>query len=184
MYKCVLVVLMVGLVVGSACVLAGPAQEVLGDLAETERSARVVTGITSIGLGVAIGVGSYVFLAGSGMEIYGAIAGGLVALPGVVMLLLPSEAERACYDACDSEVESAFALERLAAQGRLNRYISGAANLAAGVVSLLYPYNYFTSYDYVITAVSSFGMAVIDFLLPSKEEIAYAKYEALAAQTP
>lgn len=178
------VVMLAMLVVGSACTVAGPAQDVLGDLAETERSARVISGFTSIGLGVAIGVGSYVFLAGSGMEIYGAIVGGLIALPGVVTLILPTEAERACQDACDSETESVFALERLAAQGRLNRYISGAVSLAAGVASLLYPLNYFTSYDYLISAVSSFGMAVIDFLLPSKEEIAYAKYEALAAQAP
>jgi len=108
----------------------------------------------------------------------------LIALPGVVTLILPTEAERACSDACDSEVESAFALERLAATGRLNRYISGVANAAAGVASLLFPFNYFTGYDYLISAVSSFGMAAIDFLLPSREEIAYAKYEALAAGIP
>jgi len=172
------------LVVWSACAAAGPAQDVLGDLADSERSARVISGITSVGIGVGIGVGSYVFLAGTGMEIYGAIAGGLIAIPGLVTLFVPTEAERACRDACDSEIESAHALERLAAQGRLGRYISGIANAAAGVISLLYPFNYFTSYDYLISAASSFGMALIDFLLPSKEEIAYDKYEALAVQTP
>ena len=175
---------LVVLVMGSACVVAGPAQDVLEDLASSERSGRVISGITTLGIGVAIGVGSYIFLPGTGMEVYGAIAGGLIALPGAVMLFIPTEAERACRESCDSEVESAHALERLAAQGRLGRYISGAANVAAGVVSLLYPFNIFTSYDYVISAVSSFGMAVLDFVLPSKEEVAYKRYEALVAATP
>jgi len=178
------VAVLVLLVVGSACAVAGPAQDVLEDLADSEQSGRIVSGITTLGIGVAIGVGSYIFLPGTGMEVYGAIAGGLVALPGAVMLVFPTEAERACRESCDSEVESAHALERLAARGRLDRYISGAANIAAGVVSLLYPFNFFTSYDYLISAASSFGMAVLDFVLPSKEEVAYRRYEGLVAATP
>jgi len=179
--KRVMVVGLVVLLMGSSCALAGPAQQVLEDLAETERNARVVSAYTTIGIGVAIGVGSYLVLAGSGAEIYGLLGGGLIAATGVIPLFVPSEAERACADACGSEAESALALERLAAQGRLDRYISGATNVAAGVISLLYPINIFTRYDNLLSAVSSFGMAAVDFLFPSKEEAAYARYEALAA---
>ena len=175
------VLCLIAVMVGGSCAVAGPAQEVLEDLAHAERSGRVVSGITSIGIGVAIGVGSYIVLAGSDLEIYGAIAGGLIAVPGAIALIVPSEAERACNDACESETEAALALERLAARGRLDRYISGVANLAGGVISLLYPINVFTRYDHVLSAVSSFGMAAVDFLFPSKEEAALARYEALAA---
>jgi len=181
-YRRVSAVLLAVVVVAAGTTLAGPAQDVLGDLARTEQSTRVASGIASLGLGVAIGVGSMVFLAGSGLEIYGVITGALVAIPGVVMLAVPSAAERAYEAAEDSEVEAILALERLAAAGRRERLLSGVAHVAAGVAVLLYPFNLFTPYDYVYSAVSSFGMAAIDFLLPSTEERAYATYERLAAQ--
>jgi len=176
----VMAVTMVVAVGVSAVAAAGPAVEVLGDLARTERSARVANGVASLGIGVAIGVGSFVFLSGSGLEIYGVLVGTLVAVPGLVTLAVPSPAERA-FDAADgSEIEAALALERLADAGRRERILSGVANVAAGVAVLLYPLNLFTPYDYVYSAVSSFGMAAIDFLLPSTEERAYATYRRLA----
>jgi len=176
------VVALAVIVVASSAAIAGPAQEVLGDLARSGRSARLVSGYTSIGLGVAIGVGSAVVLAGSGLEIYGVLAGALVAVPGVVTLVLPTAAEREFSEAGDSEIKAAMALERLAEVGRRERMVSGIANVAAGIASLLYPFAYFTPYDYVYSAVVSFGMAALDFLLPSAEERAYATYQRLAEQ--
>ena len=170
-----LLVLCVGL-----SVWAGPAQDILGSLAESSRSERVVSGITTIGIGVGIGVGGYFLLSDLGLGSYAAIAGGLVALPGLITLVFPSEAELACSRACDSETDSALALERMAATARLSRYVSGVVNVAAGVASLLFPYSYVTQYDYVYSAVLSFGTAAIDFLLPSKMERAYEQYLALA----
>ena len=169
-------------VVASSAALAGPAQEVLGDLARSERSSRLATGYTTLGLGVAIGVGSAVLLAGTGTELYGVLAGALIAIPGAVSLVVPTAAEREFADAGDSEIEAALALERLAETGRRERIISGVANVAAGIASLLYPFSYLTPYDYVYSAVSSFGLAAIDLLLPSKEERAFATYERLAEQ--
>jgi hypothetical protein len=162
--------------------VAGPAQDVLGDLARSERTARVASGVASLGVGVAIGVGSVVFLAGSGLEIYGVLAGALVAIPGIVTLAVPSPAERAFEEVGESEAESALALERMAAAGRRERMVSGVANAAAGVAALLYPISLFTPYDHLYSAVTSFGMAALDFLLPSTEERAYATYRRLAEQ--
>ncbi len=162
---------------------AGPAQDILGSLAESARSERVVSGITSIGIGIGIGVGGYFLLRDLGLGSYAAIAGGLVAFPGLITLAFPSEAEVACSRACDSETDSALALERLAAAAQLSRYISGVVNVAAGVASLLFPYSYVTQYDYVYSAVLNFGMAAIDFLLPSKMERAYEQYLAVAGGT-
>jgi len=178
----VLVGVVVLAVLGSATVLGGPAQDVLADLARSERSARVAGGVAAIGVGVAVGVGSAVFLAGSGVEFYGMLTGALIALPGVGMLIVPTAAEREYLAAGASEVESALALERLALSGRRGRIISGIANAATGIASLIYPFSYLTPYDYVYTAVTSFGMAAVDFLLPSSEERAYATYQRLAAQ--
>jgi len=182
-YRILAMVLVWVLIAGSA-VLAGPAQDVLGDLARSERSARLASGYVSLGLGVAIGVGSAVVLAGTGTELYGILAGGLVALPGVFSLMVPTAAEREFAEAGESEIAAALALERLAEMGRRERIISGVANVAAGVASLLYPFGYFTPYDYVYSAVSSFGSAAVDLLLPSKEERAFATYERLVAQEP
>ncbi len=176
--------MLVLVVIGGSTVLAGPAQDVLGDLARSERSARMTNGYVSIGLGVAIGVGSVVVLAGTGTELYGILVGTLVALPGVFSLMVPTAAEREWAEAGESEIASALALERLADMGRQERIISGIANLAAGIASLLYPFSYFTPYDYVYSAVSSFGSAAMDFLLPSKEERAFATYVRLAEQGP
>jgi hypothetical protein len=178
----VLAVVLAVVAIGSSNALAGPAQEVLGDLARSERSARLTTGYTTIGLGVAIGVGSAVVLAGSGSEIYGVLAGALVAIPGAVTLIVPTAAEREFADAGGSEIEAALALERLAETGRRERIVSGVANVAAGIASLLYPFSYFTPYDYVYSAVTSFGMAAVDFLFPSQEERAFAQYQRLAEQ--
>ncbi len=178
----VLVVALVGVVLVSGVAVAGPAQDVLADLARSERSARLANGYVSLGLGVAIGVGSVVLLAGSGLEVYGVLTGALIAVPGVATLFLPTAAEREYAEAGDSEVEAALALERLAETGRRERIVSGIANVAAGVASLLYPFGYFTPYDYVYTAVTSFGMAAVDFLFPSNEERAFASYQRLVEQ--
>ena len=171
------------MVLAGSCVLAGPAQDILSNLAESARTERMVSGWTSIGIGTAIGVGGVLLLDDVELGTYAAIAGGLVALPGLITLVIPSEAEIACSKSCDSEIESASALEQMAANAKLERYISGVINIAAGAASLLFPYSYVTQYDYVYSAVMSFGMGAIDFLLPSKEERAYRRYELLAAPT-
>lgn len=177
-----LAVVLAAVVIASSTALGGPAQDVLGDLARSERSARVATGFTTIGLGVAIGVVSAVVLVDSGMGIYGVLAGALIAVPGIALLLVPSVAEREFAEAGDSEIEAALALERLSETGRRERIVSGIANAAAGVASLLYPFEYFTPYDYVYSAVTSFGMAAVDFLFPSKEERAFSRYLRLVEQ--
>ncbi len=169
-------------VFASGVVVAGPAQDVLGDLARAERNTRMASGYTSIGLGVAIGVGSAVVLAGTGLELYGILTGALIAAPGVVALVVPSAAEREFDAAGDSEAEAALALERLAEIGRRERIIAGIAHVAGGLAALLYPFEFFTPYDYVYSAVTSFGMAAVEFLFPSKEERAFARYQRLAGQ--
>jgi len=168
-------------VLASSCVLAGPAQDILGNLAESARTERIVSGWTSIGIGTAIGVVGFLLLDDVELGTYAAIAGGLVALPGLITLVIPSETEIACSKSCDSEIDSAMALEQMASNAKLERYISGIINIAAGTASLLFPYNYVTQYDYVYSAIVSFGMGAIDFLLPSKVERAYRSYELLAA---
>ena len=168
-------------ILGSSCVLAGPAQEILGSLADSARSERVVSGLTTIGIGAAVGIGGYLLLDDMGFGTYAAIAGGLVALPGLITLVIPSPAEIACSRSCDSEIDSALALEEMASSERLTRYLSGIVNVAAGTASLLFPYSYVTPYDYVYSAIVSYGMAAIDFLFPSKEERAYRQYELAIA---
>ncbi len=175
------IVFVLVLAMGSSCVCAGPAQDILGDLAQSARAERMVSGWTSIGLGTAIGAGGFLLLDDAALKNYAAIAGGLVALPGVITLAIPSESELACSRACDSELDAAMALEQMAANAKLERYLSGIVNIAAGVASLVFPYSYITPYDYVYSAVMSLGMATVDFLLPSKEERAYRRYERLAA---
>ena len=70
-----------------------------------------------------------------------------------------------------------MALEEMAYTARFSRYVSGIVNIASGTVSLLFPYSYLTSYDYVYSAIVSYGMAVLDFIFPSKEERAYNQYK-------
>ena len=109
----VLLVTLLMLMVAGSWVLAGPAQEILGSLADDARGERLLSGFTSLGLGVGLGVGSYLLLGGSGLEIYGVIAGGLYAVQGIITLVIPTPAEIACRQSCDSEMESAMALEEL-----------------------------------------------------------------------
>ena len=168
------------LVAMSASVMAGPAQEILADLAKDAKAERVVGGYVMIGTGIAVGVASAVFLSGTGYELYGYLAGGLIAAPGVIALVTLSPTEEVYADARDSETHSALALEKLANDARRSRYLSGFLNLAAGVASLVYPLNFVTSYDYLYSALTSFGMAAVDFLFPAKEELAYSRYQDLA----
>lgn len=176
-----LVVAAVAVVVVASCAHAGPAQSVLEDLAQSARAERVAAGAVSIGVGVALGVASLVFL-GSDLALYGLLAAGAVAVPGVVSLWVLSPAELEYAAAGTSEAESALALARLADEGRRNRMIAGISNLAAGVAMLVYPIDLFTPYDSLVSAVSSIGMAAYQFLIPSREEAAFERYEALAAQ--
>ena len=155
-------VVLVVVVIASSAALAGPAQDVLADLARSERSGRLATAYTYIGLGAPIGVVSAVVLVDSGIGIYGVFTGALIAVPGVAALLVPSAAEREFAQVGDSEIEAALALERLAETGRRERIISGIANVVAGVACLLYPFKCFTPYDYIYSVVSSFGMAAVD----------------------
>jgi len=182
MIRRIAIVWLMALIVGSSCLFAGPAQDILGSLAESARTERVVSGLTTIGVGVAVGVGGYFLLADVGWGPYAAIAGGLIALPGILTLVLPSEAEIACARSCDSEIDAALALENMAATARLTRFVSGIVNVAAGTAALLFPYSYITPYDYVYSAIVSYGTAVLDFLFPSKEERAYQQYLAIAEE--
>ncbi len=170
-------------ILASSYVLAGPAQDILGNLADSAQSERVISGITAIGIGSVVGIGGYFLLNDVGLGAYAAIAGGLMALPGLITLVSLSPAEIACSQSCDSETDSALALEEMAASAKLERYISGVVNIAAGTVSLLFPYSYITPNDYVYSAIINFGMGVIDFLFPSKEERAYESYRLLAGKT-
>lgn len=176
-----LLVAAVGVLLFASCVSAGPAQDVLSDLAESSRSGRITTGLVTIGAGVALGVASIAFL-GSDLVVYGLLAAGVVAVPGALSLLVPSTAELEFERAGGSETESALALARLADEGRRARLLSGISNVAAGIATLVYPIDLFTPYDALVSAVSSFGMAVYDFLVPSREEAALDRYEILAAQ--
>ena len=54
--KTVLVTLLVTGVLTSGCALAGPAQDVLEDLARSERNERLIAGYTALGIGAAIGL--------------------------------------------------------------------------------------------------------------------------------
>ena len=105
-----------------------------------------------------------------------------MAVPGALLLLIPSSAEQEYLRSGDSEAASALALERLADEGRRNRLLSGVSNAAAGVASLFYPINVITPHDSLYSAMASFGMAAYDFLVPSKEEAAYDRYASLAEQ--
>ncbi len=177
-------IILLAVCVGAVMASAGPAQDVLGDLAASERSARLLAGTTYIGIGLAVGVGSAIYLMGTEYGAYGLLAGGLIAAPGVITLLIPTAAEREFATAGDSEQQSALALERLADQGRRDRYISGVSNVAAGIGVLFFPFRVLTPYDSLYSAVSSFGMAIYDFFVPSAEEQAWQRYERLAGQQP
>lgn len=170
-----------GIVLCAACTHAGPAQDVLSDLADSARGERIAAGVVTIGTGVALGVASALFL-GPDLAVYGLIAAGVVTVSGVVPLVVPSMAELEFEQAGTSEAEAALALARLADEGRRARVLSGISNLAAGIATLVYPIDLFTPYDSLVSAVSSFGMAVYDFLVPSREEAALERYEVLAAQ--
>jgi hypothetical protein len=169
-------------VVFGACAHAGPAQVVLEDLAESTYSERMAAGAATVVVGVAIGVASAVFLMDTELGIYGLIAGGVIAAPGVVLLLSPGLPEQEFARCGTSEAESASALERLADGGRRGRILSGITNLAAGVASVVYPINVITPYDSLYSAIASLGMAIYDFLVPSREEAAYNRYVALVAR--
>jgi hypothetical protein len=159
-----------------ALVTAGPAQEILGELAEASRSQRMTSGVASIAIGAAVAVGGSILLAEQGMSSYALLAGGLIALPGVLSVAIPSDAERMCARACHSEVAAADALEEMALRARISRYVSGATRVVAGTLSLLFPYRRVTQFDYLYSAVASFGSAASDFLILSREERAYRRY--------
>jgi len=177
----ILVVAAIGVAILAWCAQAGPAQDVLGDLALSARSQRMATGFVTIGAGVALGVASVLFL-GSDLVVYGLLAAGAVTVPGVITLLVPAPAELEFAQAGDSEAEAALALARLADEGKRGRILSGISNLAAGVATLVYPINLFTPYDSLVSAASSLGIAAYDFLVPSREEAAFERYEGLLAQ--
>ena len=179
-WRRVAVALLVLAILGGGCAIGGPAHDVLEDLAKSERSTRLVSGVTTVAIGVAIGVAGTFLLTDPTLQTYGWIAGGLLAVPGLLVLAVPSQAELEFRQAGDSETAAALALERLAASGRMERMISGVVNLAAGVASLVFPYSYVTAYDYLYSAVYSFGSAALDFLIPSTEERAYNRYREMA----
>ncbi|HDS29319.1 MAG TPA: hypothetical protein ENN96_02435, partial [Candidatus Acetothermia bacterium] len=83
------------LLLSSALVCAGPAQEILEDMAESARGERMASGAVSIGLGALVGMGGAILLADQGLGSYALVAGGLIALPGILALVIPSQAEQA-----------------------------------------------------------------------------------------
>lgn len=178
----VAILLVVAVLSLGVVVAAGPAQIVLLDLAQTEKDARMWTGYGLIGAGILCGLVAGGALAQYGLGSYGLVIGGLIALPGVFYLAIPSQAERELALAGDSEDRAAVALQRLAADGFRSRLISGIVSGAAGVASLLYPYGYLTQYDYVYSFALNLGMAAYDFLVPSKEEEALHRYQSMMAQ--
>jgi hypothetical protein len=99
----------------------------------------------------------------------------------VFILVIPSRAERQLIAAEGSETAAALALEEMAVEARFERYLAGATHTAAGILSLLFPYQYLSAYDYLYSAVSSFGAAAYDFLFLSREERAYRQYQDLVA---
>ncbi|UCF10725.1 MAG: hypothetical protein JSW65_03350 [Candidatus Bipolaricaulota bacterium] len=169
-------------VLGSGVLVAGPALDILGELAAAARSERLIAGYTTIGVGAAVAVASAVFLADSEIAIYGIVAGGVIAVPGLITLAVPSAAERAFASTAGSETAAALALERMAAEARFERILSGVLHAAAGAASLFFPYQYFTPYDYLYSAISSFGLAAYEFLFPSQDERAYKQYRLLVEQ--
>jgi len=183
MLRKVTVVVLSLMLIGSSLVFAGPAQDVLGDLAAEAQSSRLISGYVLIGAGVVAGVAGTLLLAPLDLAWVGPLVGGVIAVPGVIALLSPSEAEQEAA-AAETEEAAVIALHRLAESGQRARFISGIVNLASGVASLVFPYSFVTAYDYVYSAVLSFGMAALDFLLPSQEEQALAHYELLIAPSP
>ncbi len=177
----VAVLISVGIVVAG-----GPAQTVLQDLAETERNARMWNGYLWIGAGVLTGVGVAALLAQEGLGIYGLAIGALVALPGIIILAVPSKAEREYTTAGGSEARAAVALQRLANEGYTTRLLTGVIDLAVGVASLVSPYSFVSQYDYVYATVLYGGLAAYNFLVPSAEEQALQRYRELsvAGATP
>jgi hypothetical protein len=191
MLRRVAVMLVVLLAATSLIVSAGPAQTVLQDLAETERSERTLSGYLMIGAGIVVGLALGAVLASvagpdSGAALLGVGIGAAFALPGIISLAVPSKAEREYSVAGSSEARSLVALQRLASEGRNGRLISGIVDGAIAVASLLSPYYFPTSYDYLYATAFYGGMAGYNFLVPSREEQALQRYSELAAagQTP
>jgi hypothetical protein len=125
-----------------------------------------------VGAGVAIGIARGLLFMDTEWGICGLIAGGVIAALGAVLLLSPSPAEQEFVRSGTSEAESALALERWADEGRRSGILPGVPHLAAGVASFVYPTNLFTPYDSLYSAIASLGMAIYDFLIPSREEAA------------
>lgn len=132
----------------------------LPDPASSAHSERISTAATMVGAGAAIGIARGLLF----MDTEWGICG-IIAAPGVVLLLSPSPAEQEFVRSGTSEAESALALERWADEGRRSRTLSGVA-------SFVYPTNLFTPYDSLYSAIASLGMAIYDFLIPSREEAA------------
>jgi len=177
-----IILAVVGILTVSVVIAAGPAQLVLRDLAETEKDTRMWTGYGFLGAGILCGLVAAGALAQYGLGQYGLIIGGLVALPGVLYLAIPSQAERELALNGDSEDRAAVALQRLAADGFRSRLLSGIGSAAVGVASLLYPYGFVTQYDYVYSFAFNLGMAAYDFLVPSREEAALQRYQSMTTQ--
>ncbi len=175
----------------SLIVSAGPAQTVLQDLAETEKSERTLSGYIMIGTGIVVGLALsavFAYAAGpdSGAALLGLGIGVAFAIPGIISLAVPSKAEREYTVAGGSEARSLVALQRLASEGRNSRFISGIVDGAVALASLLSPYYFPSSYDYLYATAFYGGMAGYSFLVPSREEQALERYRELAAagQTP
>ncbi len=171
----------------SPILAAGPAQTVLQDLAETERSERMFSGYVLVGAGVIVGAAASLILAsaiGSDdplVALIGVGIGAVFVVPGILSLTIPSRAEREYAVSGGAEDRSVVALQRLASKGRSERYVSGIANAAIAVASLLSPFYFASSYDYLYATAFYGGMAAYRFLFPSREEEALQRYYALAA---
>ena len=164
----------------------GTAYKLLGDLAQEKHTQRTIEGGSLIAVGVGFGL---LFGAASAYSatpeganmgvILGVLSFGAWAIPGTLDLLIPSDAENkfnkiSSESASTREKDSAVALEELAYQGRINRYIWAVLNAAAGTSAFFLGWPYLT--------VIGYGFSLFDVLVPSPEESKLATYYKLTKQ--
>ena len=164
----------------------GTAYKLLEDLAQEKHTQRTIEGSLSIGAGIGFGLlfgtASAFSLTPEGASMgvtLGVLTFGAFAVPGTFELLIPSNAENkfnkiSAEPVSAREKDSALALEELAYQGRVNRYIWAVLNAAAGTSSFFLGWPYLT--------VIGYGFSLFDLLVPSPEESKLATYYKLTKQ--
>lgn len=161
---------------------------ILEDLALEARNERLIAGGSLIVGGLLVGATvAAVVPPPDGLWIGGLVAG-IGVVPGVIVVAIPSEAERAFADASsapqeDQERRALVALTRLAEKAKERRYMRAIGYAAAGLASLAFPSSlqFITPYDWLYSSLMNLGMAAVTMLIPSREEQALQTYERLAA---